>query len=89
MFRVLGDFIHEGFVMKIADDLYVGGDNINDLLLHWEHVLLKFQDNNLRLSPNKTVICPMTTTVLGWIWTTGNISVSPHKRNPLANAEKP
>ena len=39
MFRVLEDLIHEGFVMKIADDLYVGGDTVNTLLQHWEHVV--------------------------------------------------
>ena len=32
MFRVLGDLIHEGVVMKIADDLYVGGNDIASLL---------------------------------------------------------
>ena len=28
--RVLGDFIQEGFVCKIADDLYIDGDTIAD-----------------------------------------------------------
>jgi len=89
MSRVLGDLIHGGSVMKIADDLYVGGDTIVALLYSWERVLERFDNNNLRLSPNKTVICPKQTTVLGWIWTAGSISISPHKISPLATASKP
>ena len=89
MFRVLGDLIREGVVMKIADDLYIGGDSIGSLLHNWECVLHKFECNHLRLSATKSVICPITTTILGWIWSAGSISVSPHKLNPLATADKP
>ena len=89
MFRVLGDLIHEGVVMKIADDLYVGGNDIASLLYNWERVLQLFQHTNLRLSPSKTVICPITTTVLGWIWSSGSISVSQHKINPLTQCDLP
>ncbi len=89
MFRVLGDLIEEGCVMKIADDLYIGGNSITDLLINWERVLIKFQVNNLRLSPKKTEICPVKTTLLGWVWNAGKISVSSHKLNPLASCEKP
>ena len=81
MFHVLGNLMHEGFVMKFADDLHVGGDTMDSLLQHWEQVLLRFQLNNLRLSAAKTKICPITTTLLGWVWSAGSISVSPHKLN--------
>ena len=87
--RVLGDLIREGVVMKIADDLYIGGDSIGSLLHNWERVLHKFECNHLKLSAAKSVICPITTTILGWIWSAGSISVSPHKLNPLATADKP
>ena len=33
--RVLGDLIQEGFVAKLADDLYCGGDTIEELLHNW------------------------------------------------------
>jgi len=89
MYRLLGDLIHEGVVMKIADDLYVGGDDIHTLLHNWERVLRLFEQANLRLSPSKTVVCPITTTVLGWIWSAGSLSVSPHKVNPLTQCELP
>lgn len=89
MFRVLGELIHEGVVIKIADDLYIGGGSIESLLHNWERLLYSFQSNNLRLSAPKTVICPITTVVLGWVWSAGTISVSQHKLNPLTIVDKP
>ena len=89
MHRVLCDLLMQGTVMKLADDLYIGGNDVQSLLKNWEQVLKVFQQNNLRLSPSKTVICPKSTTVLGWQWNAGSISVSPHKINPLATCTKP
>ncbi len=89
MSHVLGDLLLEGTVVKLADDLYVGGDTVMDLLANWERVLSLFEKNNLKLSPVKTVICPVTTTILGWIWTSGSIAVSRHKINPLTVCDKP
>lgn len=88
-FRVLGDLIHEGSVSKIADDLYVGASNIDNLLVSWERVLQKFMDNNLRLSARKTIICPVSCTILGWQWSQGSVSPSAHKLNPLSTATPP
>jgi hypothetical protein len=89
MARVLGDLIQDGIAIKIADDLYTGGNTIEELLQNWEQILIRFETNNLRLSASKTVICPVTTTILGWIWSGGSIQVSPHKVTPLATAEPP
>lgn len=89
MCRVLGDLVHEGVANKIADDLYVGGKDANDLLYNWSRTLEKFKNNNLRLKAKKTIIAPKSTTVLGWVWQQGVISVSPHKINPLATADPP
>ncbi|MES9905325.1 MAG: RNase H-like domain-containing protein [Sedimenticola sp.] len=89
MYRVLGDLFHNGAAIKIADDLYVGGCDLISLLHNWESVLQKFQSNNLRLSASKTVICPINTTILGWIWSAGSIQASPHKVNPLVTCPQP
>ena len=35
MCAVLGDLIVEGYVAKIADDLYCGGETPDELLKHW------------------------------------------------------
>ena len=54
--RVLGDFLAEGILMKISDDLIIGGNTVNELLLHWTKVLQKLADNYLSLSADKTFI---------------------------------
>ena len=89
MRRVLGDLMHQGHVCKVADDLYIGANTIDDLLNIWEEVLQKFAHNNLRLSASKTAICPLNCTILGWEWSRGVISASPHKVNPLCTADFP
>jgi hypothetical protein len=89
MSRVLGELMHQLFVVKIADDILVGGNTVVELLSHWEKLLQRFEANNLRLSAPKTVICPITTTILGWIWSSGSISASQHKITPLATSHKP
>ena len=55
----------EGKVIKITDDLYSGRNTIGELLINWEHIFQRFQQNNLCLSATKTVFCPVTTTILG------------------------
>ena len=51
MSRVLGEFIVKGFVAKIGDDLYVGGDTEDELFSHWQQVLQALAENNLGLRP--------------------------------------
>ena len=69
--------------------MYVGAQNISDLTLSWQKVLHQLQRNNLYLSAAKTAIAPKRTTVLGWIWDSGTISISPHKVSPLVNSDPP
>ena len=89
MCRVLGDLLQEGCVAKIADDLYCGGDSPQELLLNWRKVLLALDRCSLRLSPEKTIVCPASTTILGWIWSQGSIRASPHRVAALASCEPP
>ena len=89
MCRVLGDFIEEGFVAKLADDLYCGADFPEALLHNWQRVLQALDRCNLRLSPTKTVICPKTTSILGWIWSQGRLSANPHRIAALASCPLP
>ena len=50
MSRVLGNLMREGIMIKLADDLYTGGNTIPDLLYNWERILQCLEANNLRLS---------------------------------------
>ena len=89
MCRVFGDLLQEGVVAKLADDLYCGGDTAEDALRNWKCVLKSLHDCNLHLSPSKTVICPQTTTILGWTWSCGSISASPHRLSTLTTCQPP
>ena len=42
----LGDLIQQGKETKIADDLYVGGNMVEDLFANWAEVLGIMQKNN-------------------------------------------
>ena len=89
MCRVLGDCLQDGCVAKLADDLYCGGETIDELAENWHRVLKSLQDSGLHLSASKTIICPRTTTILGWTWSEGKISVSQHKIATLASCKLP
>lgn len=87
--RVLGNLITEGGVTKIADDLYAGADTPEELVKIWEKVLTAMEQNGLRLSPTKTVCCPSSVTILGWIWSNGTLQASPHRISALAATDPP
>ena len=89
MTRVLGDFIYEGNVAKIADDLYCGANSPEKLLEVWEGVLSALNRSNLCLAAHKTEICPKSTTILGWTWTSGNLSATKHRIATLASCDFP
>lgn len=89
MCRVLGDLIQEGRVVKLADDLFCGGNSPQEVLDNWRLVLEALHACDLRLSASKTVICPRSTTVLGWTWSEGSISASPHRISALATCKLP
>ena len=89
MCRILGDLIQDGSVAKFADDLYCCGNTPEELLLNFKKILHALQACNLRLSPCKTVICPRSTTILGWIWSQGSLSASPHRVAVLAKSPLP
>ena len=87
--RVLGDLIARGIVAKLADDLYVGGNTLLDLLRNWEEVLRCLEAAGLRVTATKTVIGPKETTVLGWVWKEGQLVASPHKVASLSMCARP
>ena len=89
MSRVVGEMLMDETVLKIADDLYVVGSTLSELLSNWERLLATLQRNNLNLSASKTVIAPKSTTILGWIWKCGSLSVSSHKICPLLSSAPP
>ena len=89
MCRVLGKHIEEGIAAKLADDLYCGGDTPEELASNWERVLSALHKSDLRLLAKKTIVCPTSTTILGWIWSQGTLKASPHKIATLAACKPP
>ena len=87
--RILGDIMMRGSAVKLADDLYVGADTVEQLMNIWYEVLRLMELNGLRLSPAKTVICPTSTIILGWQWEEGTIRPTPHRLNTLSQCEPP
>ncbi|KAH3874557.1 hypothetical protein DPMN_037803 [Dreissena polymorpha] len=89
MCRVLGECLEDGIVAKLADDLYCGADTLSALFENWKRVLTALDKANLKLSPTKTIICPTTTTILGWTWSNGTLSASKHKLSALCTCTTP
>ena len=89
MSRVLGDLLMENRVAKLADDLYCGGDTLTELADNWSQLLMALDKSSLRPSPAKTIICPRSTTILGWLWEQGTLAASPHTANALATCLLP
>ena len=89
MCRVLGDLLQEGCIAKLADALYCSTKSPKLLLSKCERVLGCLQNAGLCLSPSKTIIAPKNTTILGWNWSNGVISASPHKISTLSTCSPP
>ena len=85
--KVLGDEIMQGICMKIADDLIVGGDSINQAIDNWDSVLKKLSLANLKLSPAKVRIFPKEATIFGWSVRNGTIIPDPHRQLALAKTK--
>ena len=84
MSTVLGYLVQQGRVAKIADDLYVGGNTVAELYSNWADVLQILLSNGFHLNASKTKFAPVYTSLLGWIWNNGAISLGAHKISPLA-----
>ena len=89
MCRVVGPLLQEGTVAKLVDDLYCGGNTFEELLANFTRLLESLHNCNLHLSSKKTIICPKSTTILGWIWQQETITASPHRITTLCQAPLP
>ncbi len=87
--RLAGDLLQEGSVLRTADDIYVGSDNLHELFATWEKLLIRLQQADLRLSGSKTEVLPSTCMILGWVWSNGSLSASPHHVAALSVCDLP
>ena len=56
--RVFGELLQQGHVAKLADDMYCGADNLDDLLAVWRRVLSALQHCGLNLAASKSTVAP-------------------------------
>ena len=86
---ILGDLVKEGKVAKLADDLLIGGNSPEDLRINMEEVLHRLLECNIKLSAAKTTIAPKSIDILGWVWSSGKLSASPHRLSALSTCSPP
>ena len=89
MCRVFGDMLASGAVAKLADDLYIGGNTPEELAERWRCALQALRNVDLKLSAKKTVVCPKSTVILGWVWSNGSIRASTHRMSTLSTCTLP
>ena len=84
--KVLKQEMQDGICAKIVDDVVVGGKTKEEAAINYIRVLGKLHDANLKVTPEKTVIFPKSTEMLGWIWEEGGrLKANPHRTLALSN----
>ena len=67
-------------------DIYIGGETEKQTALNYIRVLTKFNNANIKITPEKTSIFPTSVDILGWVWNEGGvITPSPHRKTALEN----
>ena len=83
--NVFNPLLTAGLLVKQADDLFVGGETIQEALDNFGEMLKVCDNNNIKLSPSKTVMFPISVDIMSWIWSQGGtLSPSPHRKKALA-----
>ena len=84
--KVLLHLLKTGKCVKIADDIFAGGETLDEAIENFDNLLTTINNNNLKLSPAKTVLFPKQVDILSWVWNQGGyLSPSPHRRQALAD----
>ena len=82
--NIFKDMLTDGKLIKQADDLFTGGDTLEEAINNFEEMLIICRKNNLKLSPSKTVMFPVSVDIMSWIWSEGGtLSPSPHRKLAL------
>ena len=86
--KVIGPEIQSGAALRIADDLYIGGETPGQTAKNYNTILSKLSKANLKISPSKTNIFLPSVDILGWVWKQGGfLEPSPHRKIALKNTK--
>ena len=87
---MLRDLIAEGAVTKIDDDLNCRGESADELLHSWRQIFQPLKSKcDLCPSTSKTIIAPVSTTILSWIWSFIKLPASPHHVAAVSKCSTP
>ena len=86
---ILGDLICQGKARKIADDVQAGGTTVDEAIDNFESVLMKFQENNIKMDPKKTRIFAKRLPIFGWIKEGQHIKPDQHRILAIEKSKKP
>ena len=82
--NIFNDMLTKGKLVKLADDLFTGGNTVDEALANFDELLTTCKLNNIKLSPGKTFFLPSSVDVMSWIWSEGGtLSPSPHRKQAL------
>ena len=87
--KLFGDLVLQGKVVKLADNLYFGGETISELHSIFHEIMRRCHLSNLRIKPQKISINIANADILGLHWDKGTLKPSAHKLEPLATCERP
>ena len=83
--NVFRHLLTDGKLVKQADDLFIGGESVEEALQNFHEMLQVCDENNIKLSPSKTIMFPTSVDIMSWIWNQGGtLSPSPHRKKALA-----
>ena len=86
---VFGDLVLAGKVCKIANNIYFGGDTVDEMLAIFKQLITRCHKADLRIKPPKIKLNIKAADILGLLWQHGTLSPSRHKLDPLAHCDKP
>ena len=87
--RVYGDLVKNNRCTRIADQIYVLGNNLTEVADNFKEVLNRAKLAGLTFKPEKIVVCPKSTVILGWKKINHEWFPTNHVLSPLAQAEPP
>ena len=87
--RTFGDMVLEKKCTRIADQIYVLGNSLTEVAANLKEVLHRAKLAGLTFKPEKIVVCPKSTIILGWKKIGNEWYPTDHVLSPLAQAEPP
>ena len=87
--RVYGDLCQTGAMTRMADSLFVLGDDYTELIKNYEELLTRAHKAGLTFKPGKTVVCPRSTVLFGWLLEGTEWRPTSHTVSALSRALQP